>query len=72
MIKRGSGQLRLNPAGHILGFDLPALVAIGTALGYDTQALLLLFHHAESGIQQAVKQHGDSDHKISVSPPGGD
>jgi hypothetical protein len=72
VIQRGSGQLRLHPSGQILGFDLSALVSIAEALGYDAQALLLLFHYAERGILQAVKHHGDSDHEASISPPGGD
>lgn len=71
MIQRGSGQLRVSPAGRILGFDLPALVTIGAALGYDTQALLLLFHHAESGLKQAVKQHDQFRHEECIDPPGG-
>jgi hypothetical protein len=34
--------------------------------------LLLLFHHAEDGLHQAIKQHGDSDHQKCFDPPGGD
>ncbi len=71
VIQRGYGQLRLNAAGRILGFDLPSLVTISTALGYDTQALLLLFHYAESGLKEAEKAHANVSHEECISPAGG-
>lgn len=72
VILRGCGQLRISPAGRVVGFDLPALLTICTALGYDAQALMLLFHFAESGLKQAVRNHGDSSNEECVDPPDGD
>ncbi len=31
------------------------------ALGYDSQAVLRLLEHAEQGLREAVKKHGDSN-----------
>lgn len=72
VIVRGGNQLRLSSKGVILGFDIAALTAIASALGYDTGALLQLFHHAECGLLQATKDHGDSNHEKCIDPSGGD
>lgn len=71
MIQRGANQARL--AGNVVvGFDAPALAAISEAMGYGTRALLLLFHHAEQGLLQAVKNHGDvSQHTQCFDPDSG-
>ncbi len=60
MIQRGSGQLRLGPRASVLGFDIQALLTIATALGYEPQPLLHLFHYAEYGLQQAIQNHGSN------------
>lgn len=72
VILRGGNQLRLSSKGVILGFDITALTAIASALGYDTSILLQLFHHAECGLLQAIKEHGDNHHEKRFDPPGGD
>ena len=71
MIQRGANQARL--AGSVMvGFDVAALAAIAGALGYGTGALLHLFHHAEQGLLQAVKNHGDvSQHTQCFDPDRG-
>lgn len=60
MIQRGAGQLRLGPRASVLGFDIQALLTIATALGYEPQPLLHLFHYAETGLQQAIQSHGSN------------
>jgi hypothetical protein len=72
VILRGGNQLRISNKGVILGFDIAALAAISAALGYDTGALLQLFHHAECGLLQAIKDHGDHHHEKRFDPPVGD
>ncbi len=72
VVLRGANQLRVGTGGIVLGFDIEALVTLASAIGYDAAPLLLLFHHAEDGLHQAIKQHGDSDHQKCFDPPGGD
>jgi hypothetical protein len=69
VIRRGIGQIRLTPAGKILGFDIAALISIASALAYDTRALLMLFHFAETGIQEAINH--DSEHPEHHDPHHG-
>ena len=72
VILRGANQLRVGAGGIVLGFDVEALSIIASAIGYDTTPLLLLFHHAEHGLHQALKNNGDSNHEKCIDPPGGD
>ena len=72
VILRGANQLRVGAGGLILGFDIEALSIIAASIGYDTTPLLLLFHHAEHGLHQALKNNGDSNHEKCIDPPGGD
>lgn len=60
MIQFCSLHLKLYPNGHIAGFDIPTVLSVCEALGYDLQALLLLIEYAEAGLREAVKKHGDS------------
>lgn len=61
MIQRCSGQLKFYPSGSIAGFDMPTILCVTQALGYDLQATLLLIEHAEAGLREAVKKHADSN-----------
>ena len=61
MIQRGGSVLKYYPSGAIAGFDVPTTLSIAEALGYDSQALLLLLEYAESGLREAVKNNGDSN-----------
>lgn len=72
VILRGANQLRVGAGGIVLGFDIEALSVIARAIGYDPTPLLLLFHHAEYGLHQALKNNGDSNHEKCVDPSGGD
>lgn len=72
VILRGANQLRVGAGGLVLGFDIEALSVIAAAIGYDATPLLLLFHHAEHGLHQALKNNGDSNHKKCIDPTGGD
>lgn len=72
VIIRAGNQLRVGNHGVILGFDVEALDAIALVLGYDTNVLFQLFHYAEHGLHQAIKNHGDSNHEKCFDPPGGD
>ncbi len=56
----------------MLGFDITALKSISEALGYDARALLLIFHYAEQGLQQAIKHHGNNgQHAECLDPDSG-
>jgi len=71
-VQRGANQLRIAGNGFILGFDINALAAIHGAAGYDLTVLLHLFHHAERGLLQAIKNHGDvSQHTECLDPNRG-
>lgn len=72
VILRAGNQLRVGNHGAILGFDVEALAAIALALGYDTNALFELFHYAEHGMHQAIKDHGNQHHEKCIDPSGGD
>ncbi len=72
VILRAGNQLRVGRNGIILGFDITALAAIATALGYDPRILLQLFHYAESGLHQAIKNHGNQHHEERSDSPVGD
>jgi hypothetical protein len=61
VIQRCSGQLKFYPSGSIAGFDVPTIISVAQALGYDLQATLLLIEHAEDGLREAVKKHADSN-----------
>jgi hypothetical protein len=56
-----SQVLKYYPSGAIAGFDIPTIVSMTHALGYDSQAVLRLLEHAEQGLREAVKKHGDSN-----------
>jgi hypothetical protein len=53
--------LKYYPSGAIAGFEIPTIMSMTQALGYDSQALLLLLEYAESGLREAVKNNGDSN-----------
>jgi hypothetical protein len=61
VIQRGGSVLKYYPSGAIAGFNVSIILSIAEALGYDSQALLLLLEYAESGLGEAVKNHGDSN-----------
>jgi hypothetical protein len=54
--------MRFYPSGVIAGFDIPTLLSVTQALGYDAQALLCLLDYAEAGLREAIKKH-DSNTK---------
>jgi hypothetical protein len=59
---RCSGQLRLAPnAAMVIGIDLGAALAIGTALGHDVHALAELLPAAESGLVAAFNRRLTAD-----------
>ena len=60
MIQRGGSVLKYYPSGAIAGFDVPTIMSMTQALGYDTQALCRLLDFAEAGLREAVKNNGDS------------
>lgn len=62
--ERCRGQVRLAPSGMVIGFDLAAVLTLGTALGYDERALAELLPAIELGMVAGVvklrnEQHGD-------------
>ncbi|QLH40892.1 MAG: hypothetical protein HWD60_03100 [Defluviicoccus sp.] len=58
VLTRCSGQLRLAPNGTcVLGLDLSAALNLGTALGYDRQALAELLPAGEAGLVTALNLH---------------
>ncbi len=64
MAERCRGQLRVAPSGVVIGFDLPAALTVGTALGYDGKALAELLPAIETGMVAGIaklrtEQHGD-------------
>lgn len=61
VIQRCSGQLKFYPSGSIAGFDVPTVLCVTQAFGYDLQAMLLLIEYAEAGLREAVKKHVDSN-----------
>lgn len=60
IVNRTVHSLRYYPNGKIAGFDLLTILSLSDALGYDTKALLWLIGYAETGLHQAVTDHGDS------------
>lgn len=58
MIARCSSQLKRSPGGKIAGFDIATLLSVTEALGYDRQAVLRLLDHAEAGLFEAIRDHG--------------
>lgn len=69
---RGSSQLRIGMGGAVLGFDLEALVTISRTLGYDINAFLHLFHHAERGMMAGRYTHGNRNDEKRFDSTGGD
>jgi hypothetical protein len=61
MILRGSAVFRYTPSGAIAGFDLPTILSITEALGHDTHAMLRLLDYAQTGLREAMNNHGNSD-----------
>ena len=57
MILRCSGQLRLAPhAAIVIGIDMSAALAIGSALGHDVYALAEVLPAAEAGVVAAFNR----------------
>ncbi len=61
MIQRCFAHLRYHPGGKLAGFDIPTILGVTDALGYDNRAVLTLLEHAESGLREAVAKHGSSN-----------
>ena len=61
IILRCSGQLRRHPNGKAAGFDIPTILSMTEALGYDRQVLMLLLVHAELGLREAIDKHGNGN-----------
>jgi len=47
------GQLRLAPAGHVLGIDMTAALKTAEARGYDLRVASELLQAAEAGMIEA-------------------
>lgn len=60
VIQRCFTHLRFHPNGRIAGFDIPTILGVTHALGYDSRSVLTLIEHAESGLREAVTKHGSS------------
>jgi hypothetical protein len=59
---RCAGQLRLAPnASIVIGIDMSAALAMGTALGHDVYALAELLPAAEAGMVAAINRRLVSD-----------
>lgn len=71
IVLRGASQLRTGQGGVILGFDIQALAAIASHLGYDMAAFFTLITYAERGMMAGLKQHGHSNHEKYSDPPLG-
>jgi len=55
----GQGQLRLGLGGIIAGFDLPALLQLGEAMGAEKPSLAALLPQIERGLLAGIeKQRG--------------
>jgi hypothetical protein len=59
-LQRG-GVLKYHPNGNVAGFDIPTILSITHALGYDSHAFVFLLEFAEEGLREAVKKHGNSN-----------
>lgn len=60
MIQRCFMHMRYLPNGKVAGFDIPTLLGVTHALGYDSRSLLTLIEHAETGLREAVTNYGSS------------
>lgn len=58
---RCRGQLRVAPSGRVIGFDLPAALNVGTALGYDGRALAELLPSIEAGMVAGFAKRTEQD-----------
>jgi hypothetical protein len=63
--------LKYYPSGAIAGFEIPTIMSMTQALGYDNQALLRLLDFAEAGLREAVKKHGDSSNTEHINSDSG-
>ena len=61
VIQRCFTHLRYHPNGKLSGFDIPTIIGVTNALGYDSRSVLTLLEHAESGLREAVAKHGSSN-----------
>lgn len=52
---RCAGQFRIAPSGHVLGLDLGAAFAVGTALGCDVRWLAEFLPEVEAGMIGALR-----------------
>jgi len=59
VIERCAGQLRVAPAGGIVGFDMTAALRVAEALGYDPAAVAELLPAAEAGAVKAINDQMD-------------
>lgn len=55
MSEHGS-QLRLGPAGQVIGFDQPAMLDVARARGFDAGVLAELLPTAELGMLEALQR----------------
>lgn len=58
VLQRGQLQLRAGPSGPF-ALDLPALLQIGAASGYDVAALVELLPAGEAGMAAAMAERAD-------------
>lgn len=58
----GQAQVRVAPSGAVIGFDLPALLTLGAALGAEVADLAQLLPAIEAGLVAGLaRQAGGSD-----------
>jgi hypothetical protein len=55
VLTRCAGQLRIG-AGAVVGLDLEAALALGTAFGHDARALAELLPAGEAGLLKALNE----------------
>jgi hypothetical protein len=56
VLTRAAGQLRIAPGGLVLGLDLGAVLAIGTALGHAAGVIAELLPAGEAGLVRALNE----------------
>ncbi len=70
MLLRCGYHFARSPGGDVSGFDIPTILGVTDALGYDRQAMMRLLEYAEAGLHEAIRDHGNSNTKHFDSDSG--
>ncbi len=56
MVELARNQLRVAGMGQVIGFDLPAVLTAGDALGADREELVWILPEVESGMLEGMAE----------------